>query len=51
MQRLSFLAAVVNVFIFLTNPLPVAQFDVFTVDVIQADPLATDGSLQMTVQG
>lgn len=43
--------AVVNVFIFLTNPLQVRFGDVFTVDVIQADPLAMDGSLQMTVQG
>ena len=38
-------------FIFLTFPMPVAQGDVFTVEVISADPLAMDGVIELVVLG
>lgn len=38
-------------FLFLTNPMPVAEGDRITINVISADPLATDGYLGFQVMG
>lgn len=44
-------AAVQVMYLFASDPLKVKQGDIFTMDVLAADPLAMDGSLELSIFG
>lgn len=40
-----------DVFIFKTDPLSIKEGDIFTLEILEADPLAMDGTIELTVYG